>query len=90
MQNMSSRQKDIAAFVAAFMLQLWFDTSAYAANNKVYLLGLSVSFTYPLVAMVPTILIVEAKTLRDRMRIALMEGLGYMVATGLFLVIRDR
>jgi hypothetical protein len=86
---MSNKAKYVAAFLAAFLLQMWFDVAAYAANNKVYTLGLAISFTYPLIAMVPTILIVEARSAQDRVKIALMEGVGYTVATGVFLVVRD-
>ena len=71
------------------MLQLWFDAAAFAANNKVYLLGLFISFTYPLIAMIPMLLIVDEKDNSNRFKIALMEGFGYMVATALFLTIRD-
>ena len=71
------------------MLQLWFDAAAYAANNKVYFLGIAISLTYPLIAMIPMLLLVEEKDYSNRFKIALMEGLGYATATALFLIIRD-
>lgn len=82
-------KKYLAAFAAAFLLQMWFDIAAYAANHKVYVAGLFVGFTYPFIAMVPMILILEAPTVSLRLRIAFFEGLGYMTATGVFLFVRD-
>lgn len=81
--------KRASAFFAAFMLQLWFDIAAYAANNRVYALGLFISFTYPMIAMIPMLLIVEESTPERRFKIAMMEGLGYSVATAIFMSVRD-
>ena len=86
---MTTGTKYVTAFAAAFMLQLWFDIAAYAANNKVYAVGLFISLTYPLIAMIPMLLVVDEKNTSNRFKIALMEGCGYMVATAIFLIVRD-
>jgi hypothetical protein len=61
---MTMMRKCIYALASSFMLQLWFDLAAYAANNKAYALGLFTSFTYPIIAMIPLLLIVDEKDLR--------------------------
>lgn len=77
------------AFFSAFLLELWFDAAAYSANNSAYVLGVFVSITYPMIAMVPVLLIVDEKSIRDKLKIALLEGFGYATATIAFFVVRD-
>jgi hypothetical protein len=89
LNNQVSKNKYLLAIVAAFMLQLWFDISAYAANNKIYALGLLINLTYPFIAMFPMVLIADEKNTSNRIKIAFMEGIGYVIASALFFYIRD-
>ena len=67
------------------MLDFWFNMCAYAANHNFYFLSIIVNLTYPFVAMLPVFLIIEEKEFKNKLKIAVLEGLGYAVASVLFI-----
>jgi hypothetical protein len=81
--------KFIAAFCSAFLLDIWFDMCAYAANHSYYTMGVLANLTYPLISMVPILLVVEEKQMKNKIKIALIEGVGYAVAISTFMFVRD-
>lgn len=87
--NLGTLKLYALAYSSAFALQLWFDVAAYAANHKEYTVGILVSLTYPLIAMIPMVLVINAQSTSMRFRLAAVEGLGYATATGIFFVVRD-
>lgn len=83
------KHKYIAAFVSALFLDVWFDMCAYSAAHSAYALGMFANFTYPLISMVPIILVVEEQELKGKIKVALVEGAGYAVGTATFMTVRD-
>ena len=84
------KRKYTAAFCSAFLLDIWFDMCAYAANHSYYVMGILANLTYPLISMVPILLVVEEKQMKNKIKIALVEGIGYAVAISTFMFLRDR
>lgn len=83
------RYKYLSAFTSALFLDIWFDMCAYAANHSSYALGMFANFTYPLISMVPIILVVEEQDFKGKVKVALFEGAGYAVGTAIFMTLRD-
>lgn len=83
------KYKYLAAFVSALFLDVWFDMCAYSAAHSAYALGMFANFTYPLISMVPIILVVEETELKNKVKVALVEGAGYAVGTAVFMTVRD-
>ena len=79
------KYKYLAAFTSALMLDFWFNMCAYGANHNFYLLSIAVNLTYPFVAMLPVSLIIEEKEFKNKLKVAAWEGLGYAVASVLFI-----
>jgi len=80
-----TRYKYIFAFISSLLLEFWFSMCAYAANHNNYTLAILANLTYPFVSTLPVILLVAEKTLKDKLKIALFNGIGYAVGTVLFL-----
>ena len=79
------KNKLFIAFFSAVMVEFWFNMCAYAANHNSYPVAIFANLTYPFVAMIPFILIVDEKTIKGRLKVALFEGLGYALGTVIFL-----
>lgn len=84
-----NKHKYVVAFVSAFLLDVWFDMCAYAANHSNYPLGIFANLTYPMISMIPILLVVEEKNFFNRLKIATVEGCGYAVGITLFMLARD-
>ena len=81
----SNKNKYFFAFFSAILVEFWFNMCAYAANHNSYPVAIFANLTYPFVAMIPIILIVDEKTIKGRLKVALFEGLGYALGTVVFL-----
>jgi len=81
-----TKHKCIFAFTSSLLLEFWFSMCAYAANHNNYTLAIAANLTYPFVSMLPMILLVAEKTLKNKLKIALINGIGYTVGTVLFLL----
>jgi len=79
------KHKYIFAFVSSMLLEFWFSMCAYSANHNNYLLALVANLTYPFVSMLPIILLVDEEGLKNKLKIAFFNGLGYAFGTVLFL-----
>ena len=80
-----NRYKYTAAFFSALMLDFWFNMGAYIANHNFYILAIIVNLTYPFVSMLPILLIIEEKEFKNKVKIALVEGIGYVFSSVIFI-----
>ena len=79
------KHKYFIAFVSAILVEFWFNMCAYAANHNSYPVAIFSNLTYPFVSMVPILLIVEEKTIKEKLKLAMFEGFGYTFGTVIFL-----
>ena len=83
------KYKYIFAFVSSMLLEFWFSMCAWSANHNNYPLAIIANFTYPFISMLPMILLVQEVTLKNKLKIATFNGLGYTVGTVIFLFFRE-
>jgi hypothetical protein len=67
------------------LLEFWFSMCAYAANHDNYPLAIGANLTYPFISMLPMVLLVEENGLKNKLKIACYNGLGYATGTIIFL-----
>jgi hypothetical protein len=72
------------------LLEFWFSMCAWSANNNNYTIAVLANFTYPFISMMPILLLVEEDGLKNKLKIAFFNGLGYTVGTIIFLLLRER
>ena len=83
------RHKYLFAFLSSMLLEFWFSMCAWSANNNNYPLTIITNFTYPFISALPMILLIEAQGLKNKLKIAFFNGLGYTVGTIIFLMVRE-
>lgn len=79
------KHKYIFAFISSMFLEFWFSMCAYSANHSNYPLAIGANLTYPFVSMLPVILLVEENGLKNKLKVAFFNGLGYATGTVFFL-----
>ncbi len=84
------KHKYIFAFFSSMLLEFWFSMCAWSANNNNYIIAVLANFTYPFISMMPILLLVEEEGLKNKLKIAFFNGLGYTVGTIIFLLLRER
>jgi hypothetical protein len=84
------KHKYLFAFVSSMLLEFWFSMCAWSANHNNYPVAILANMTYPFISMLPMILLVEEQGLKNKLKIALFNGLGYALGTLIFLFLRDR
>jgi len=85
-----TKNKYLFAFISSMLLEFWFSMCAWSANNYNFPLAIFANFTYPFISMLPMILLVQEITLKNKLKIAFFNGLGYTVGTVIFLTFRER
>ncbi len=83
------KHKYFFAFFSSMLLEFWFSMCAWSANNNNYYVAVSANLTYPFISMLPMVLLVEEEGLKNKLKIATFNGLGYAVGTLIFLILRD-
>jgi hypothetical protein len=84
------KYKYVFAFFSSMLLEFWFSMCAWSANNNNYIIAVLANFTYPFISMMPILLLVEEEGLKNKLKIAFFNGLGYTVGTIIFLLLRER
>jgi hypothetical protein len=79
------KHKYIFAFVSSMLLEFWFSMCAWSANHDNYTVAILANLTYPFISMLPMVLLVEEQGLKNKLKIASFNGLGYTFGTILFL-----
>lgn len=79
------KYKYIFAFISSMLLEFWFSMCAYSANHNNYPLAIGANLTYPFVSMLPMVLLVEEEGLKNKLKVAFFNGLGYATGTVFFL-----
>ena len=82
------KHKYLFAFISSMLLEFWFSMCAWSANNNNYAVAILANLTYPFISMLPMILLVEEEGLKNKLKIASFNGLGYAVGTMFFLLMR--
>jgi len=79
------KYKYIFAFASSMLLEFWFSMCAWSANHQNYIVAILANITYPFISMLPMVLLVEEEGLKNKLKIAFFNGLGYAFGTVLFL-----
>jgi len=83
------KHKYVFAFISSMLLEFWFSMCAWSANHNNYPVAIFANLTYPFISMLPMILIVEEEGIKNKLKIAFFNGLGYTVGTVIFLFFRE-
>lgn len=87
--NFIRKHKYLLAFLSSVLLDFWFSMCAWSANHNILLVGIFANITYPFVNMLPVILLIEEEDLKNKLKIALFNGLGYATGAVIFFFIRE-
>jgi hypothetical protein len=72
-------------FLCAIFLEFWFNLCAYSANHDNVIMGVISNITYPFIAMIPVILLIEEEGWKNKLKMGLAQGLGYGTGTAIWL-----